>query len=202
MKLKIFIFFSIPFFIISCRSIVFGVKKQKIQESRETTALQIIPKIEKYNINYSLFFRTQKYIDLTKDTLLFSNKIKFYDNSGQLLKLPYTCAPNYYSQVPGFNLETLQIDSLNQIPLKSIISTLETKDYKPATISSHYNKSKYFVVLDWNTFVKRPQNINLKSVIDVLDSDSVFYIFINKDIILEDNLQEYTVSKFSLVSPF
>jgi hypothetical protein len=187
----------IPIFILaSCKPIlklVFNVRNVKNLDTRVEADSLNKKIIDKFDVNYILLYRTNKYVEETGDSSIWSGEVSYFDSS-HILYVQHT---NY---CPSSTHRDINVDSL--VPITRIVEDkgtimidrdlvgLEYLFSKPFLLESIKLK-KYNVVMDFNSFWRGPEKKKLRAISKALPKDSTLFIFINKDYIKEDSLHMY-----------
>ncbi len=174
--------------------IILGIDKPRAQPTREAAVEIIEKKAQKLDVAFTLLFRTQNYISLTGDSALFAGQIWFFDEKGMPREVPDYCTPHTMHQFGIAHLDALPLDS-SAIPLTAVLQTLETENGKRLTLSDFPN-NRSFILMDWNTFINGPQRKMLRSVYQIPGAKEATIIFVNKDVIIADSLEQSYRSVF------
>ena len=170
--------------------LVTNTRKPKVYKTREASHEKIVNTIERKGINnYQIVYRSADFLEEIGDTSVYTTNVKIFNSKGQ--------QPDYIESVAlcedysfkhkaftkyGYNLDSVQWRKTND--LANITNYLEKIDSTRISLSD--STFKFFVLMDYTTFSKGFQNRALRDIQDIpqlQDSDSVFYLFLNKDII-------------------
>ena len=136
-------------------------------------------------VNYVLGFRDSNYIANSKDSLLYTQQFNIFNSKGIPLKLPAHCNQNTFiksNQFSPYNLE--EADKRNLVDIVGDLSDVNHEIIKfevPDSID-------YFIKIDWSTFAKKYQNELLSNLSLKYEEKHVFFLLVNKDLIIEDSL--------------
>ena len=192
-----FLFVLIPILIFtSCQPIlklVFNVRNVKNLDTRLEADSLDKKILNKFDVDYIMLYRTNKYVEATGDSSIWSGEMSYFDSS-HVLYIQHT---NY---CPGTTHRDINADSLipnirteenkDTIMIDSDLVGLEYLSGKSFELNSIKLK-KYNVVMDFNSFWRGPEKKKLRAVSRALPKDSTMFILINKDYIEEDRLHMY-----------
>jgi len=170
--------------------LVTNTRKPKVYKTREASHEKIVNTIERKGINnYQIVYRSADFLEEIGDTSVYTTNVKIFTSKGQQPDYNKSVAlcEDYSFKHKAFTKHGHSLDSVNwevANDLANYTRCLEKVDSTRISLSdSSYN---YFVLMDYTTFAKGFQNRALRDLEDIPqfhDNDSVFYLFINKDII-------------------
>ena len=184
----------------SCKpmiKLVFNVRDAKKIETRIEADNMNKRIINKFDIDYVMLYRTDYYLEQTNDTSFWSGELKYFSYNHVL----FDQHTNYCSSV---SFKDINADSLisyvnfeSEDSLKKIDKYLIGLEYLEGAVFyvDSIELRKYNIVMDFNTWWKGPEKRRIRRISKALPKDSTLYILINKDYILEDDIELYDYVK-------
>ncbi len=187
-------------FIIACKpmiKLVFNVRDVKHIESRVVADSLNKRILDKFDIDYIMLYRTDYYLKQTHDTTFWSGNVRYFSSN----HLMYNQHTNY---CPSSTTRDIHPDSLYLIVKVGESDSVETIDNDLVGLEylsgndfvlDSIKLRKYNVILNFNTWWRGPEKRQIRRISKALPKDSTLYLLINKDYILEDDLELYDFVK-------